>query len=127
MRQIGLHPFGQAFMAARRFWTDLFLAQTIASSSDKHPRLAIDSEGIIVQGFHPSARYEQDPDENVLVMTNSNADNWGVQLRQRVFKHTACILHAPGGPGNYQPMHDILWPRWKQRKNLLYDIGAELE
>ena len=49
------------------------------------------------QGFHPSQRYMQNvTDRSVTAYSSSDVGLWGTFKRERLYKHTACMLHAPG-------------------------------
>ena len=111
---------GNTSTAARcRFWTQLFLGQTVASPTwgPKKPKIAIDSEGLISQHFNAFANFVQDPNTRYVYQVTSEGKHYT--------KHEVCFLQAPGGKINYVPMFDKLYPRWKHGRHHLFRSGEQ--
>ena len=96
------------------------LAQQLALPSDTTPKIAVDIEGQVSQAralfskllltsrpqltgaaqqsFHPTRRYEANAtDGSVWAMTSVDEGlNGAGNARLRLYKESACILHAPG-------------------------------
>ncbi|KAK9804676.1 hypothetical protein WJX73_009187 [Symbiochloris irregularis] len=101
----------------QQFWTQLFLAQTVASSqwSPKRPRIAIDSEGLISQHFNIYNTYVMDAQTRYVTQIS--------EAGKPLTKREICILQAPGGSINYVPMFHQVFPRFKRNRRHLWKSG----
>ena len=100
-----------------------------------------------LQPFHPSQRYKATADRSVISMTSEDVGLWGNNRKKRLYKQSACMLHAPGeaelftqlqrivvpgvgadhpahaagGAGNSKPLLDMVVPRYKAGQTLLFE------
>ena len=110
----------------------------------------VSKEPACVQPFHPSQRYESPADRSVVSMTSEDTGLWGPNKLSRLYKESACMLHAPGalgacdqhaltphcctltrganaagclagGPGNSRPLLDVAVPKYKIGQSLLWE------